>query len=106
MLPLLAVGTASAQSLSESPPPPEFSTTDRPLSEALMEFASETGADILYDPALVADIRVSSVSPDGSLEERLAGLLAGTSLTFSRLSSGTLVLVPRPVERTVAARIL
>src|SRR5690606_2514128 len=92
LLPLL---TSSAQPRFEHVIATDSSDAHRPLSQALMDLAAETGADLLYDPSLVANVYVRTPELDGDLGERLAHLLVGTALTSSRLESGTYVLVPR-----------
>lgn len=103
---LLSVGTATAQSgesvYSNAASDPEAV----PLGDVLMQFAAETGVDLLYDPSLVTDVAVQAQPTDASIEDRLAALLAGTGLTISRLPSGTYVLVRRKQEAVAASSIV
>ncbi len=102
---LISIGSATAQSTQEAAQDLAHQPGAKPLGELLMQFAAESGIDLLYDPELVAGRLVLAQPSGSSLEDRLSSLLAESDLTFSRLPSGTYVLVPRPEEARVAASI-
>ena len=106
LVPLLPLGTLSAQPTSTRTADVRQPAPERPLGEVLMEFAAETGADLLYDPRLVAGLQVSADASAGSLADRLARFLSDTPLTFSRLPSGTYVLLPKESAPSSSGRIV
>ena len=64
-----------------------------PLEEALAEFSSMSGAGVTYNPRLIDGQLSSCVVSEASAEEVLRCILAGTHLTYARLSSGTFAIL-------------
>src|SRR3954470_10136567 len=63
-----------------------------PLSEALRQLTRQTGAELLYDPAIVRGLRSSAVGGPLAAEQALSRLLSGSGVGYRRTSTGAFVL--------------
>ena len=59
-----------------------FTIAPQPLSSALLEFAEQTGAEVLFDARIAQDKRSPGVQGDLTPDEALSRLLAGTGLRY------------------------
>lgn len=94
--------TAAAQST------PATAIVAQPLSEALVEFARQTGLQIVYVSAVVESHQSTTVPPGLSPPDALARLLGGTGLQFEFLNDRTIRIHaesadPRRTSTTTAA---
>src|SRR6185295_13559075 len=63
-----------------------------PLSSSLRTLQRQTGIELLYDGDLIANVQAPGVQGDLGAEEALRRLVADTSLTVRRTTSGAWVL--------------
>ena len=78
----------------------------QPLASALQDLARQTGAELLFDQALVRGLEARAVRGRMTAEGALPRLLDGTSLTVRRAASGALIIERRataPLARQDAA---
>lgn len=82
------------------------STNERPLADALIELATLSNVDLLFDPKIVSEhstrIRLNRRRP---FELQLQELLSSTNLTYRRLASGSYVVTRRSLSITVDGRL-
>ncbi len=90
----VAVDTSSGSGLPDSVRTPDIPA--QPLSQALTEFARQTGLQLIYVSQLVVDRRSQSVSADLSPPAALARLLQGTGLEYRFLNGRTVQIFARP----------
>ena len=83
-----------------------YAIAAQPLSSALLDFAEQSGLEILFDARLSADQTVGALVGDYSAEQALALLLAGTGLGYSRADSGAITLFPTAAPGEVQERTL
>lgn len=77
-----------------------FNFIGEPLSDALEEIARLTRKDLIYDPALVANIHVYLRITSSDIDTLLRETLSGSGLDFIVLSSGTYVIVESTMVAT------
>lgn len=83
-----------------------YAIAAQPLSSALLDFAEQSGLEILFDARLSADQTVGALFGDYSVEQALALLLAETGLGYSRADSGAITLFPTAAPGEVEGRTL
>ncbi len=95
-----AVGpdAAAAQNTTGTPGPYDLSVRDVPVDAALEELVGLTGIDLVYSSEVVADRSTLCRQEDATAEELLRCIVAGASLDYYRLSSGTYVVIRGPEE--------
>lgn len=76
-----------------------LSVVDVPTVDALKAFSDETGAGLVYNPALLENKRTHCRAKGDSIEELLECVLDGTGLTFRRLPSGAFTIIEEAVPR-------
>jgi hemoglobin/transferrin/lactoferrin receptor protein len=75
-----------AQSVTE---PRGYSIPAQPLSNALLEFADESGLQVFFDDRITAGLRAPSVNGPLSAQAALNQLLSGSNLQYRFTASGT-----------------
>lgn len=78
----------------------------QPMDRALEQLARQSGADILFTRASVAQLRAPALSGEFDAETAVRRLIAGTALTVIRDGSGALIVreqasTPRPAPTSV-----
>jgi TonB-linked SusC/RagA family outer membrane protein len=91
---------ASAQEVPTSPARP----AQVPLKTVLTQWEQQYNSTIGYASDLVRDKRVSPQLSQGTLEERLATVLAQVNLRFEKLSAGRYVVVSTATASSAASR--
>jgi iron complex outermembrane recepter protein len=74
------------------------------LADALDKLGAQSGVQIMYEPTLVAGIRVAAVSGRLTVSDALAKLLAQTGLNANRVNDKTVVLKRTEVQKTSAQK--
>ncbi|MFH5831057.1 carboxypeptidase-like regulatory domain-containing protein [Halalkalibaculum sp. DA384] len=69
---------------------------DVPIEQALKELVETTGIDLIYNPGLLNDQQIFSISKDQLPEDILSDILQETNLDYILLSSGTFLLIKSP----------
>jgi outer membrane receptor protein involved in Fe transport len=77
-----------------------FAISGQDLGAALRSFALASGRDVVFDPALVKGKTTRGVSGRLALDDALKRLLAGSSLTYVRMSSGGFAIRSAPPPST------
>ena len=67
-----------------------------PIEEAIKRLVRETRIDLIYDPAILDNSQVYTISRDQNAEEILSSILSESRLDYIRLSSGTYVIIRSP----------
>jgi len=70
----------------------------QPAAQALQELAAKTGANILFDPAVVDGVRATQLRATVTAEQGARQLLAGTGLEIVRDDTGGLIVKRRPAR--------
>jgi iron complex outermembrane receptor protein len=78
-----------------------FEITSGPLAEALDHFGDQSGLQIVYEPALIADRNAAAVSGQMRRREALDRLLAGSGLGWKQVNEITVMLVALAPSRIV-----
>jgi len=106
-LALICVPAAKAQP--SEPPALTAAIPAQALSQSLITFAQQTGLDLVYESAVVGDLRSRAVPAGLSADRALKRLLKGTDLRFEFVNTRTVVIQKaerpgnRPSESTPAA---
>ncbi|MDB5581660.1 MAG: TonB-dependent receptor [Bradyrhizobium sp.] len=85
LLPMTALGVQTAHAQTA---PRQYSIESQDLGSALRALGVQSGADVVFDPALVSGKRSGRVSGKHSAEDALRAMLRGTGLSFKRTASG------------------
>ena len=70
----------------------------QPLAGALTLFGQQSGLQVTVDGALVRDLSTPGISGTMTIEQALAGLLAGSGLTYRLVGGTTVAIRPNPRE--------
>ncbi len=79
-----------------------FEMTEKPLSDALLEYTDLTGLGLVFDSRLVSDKTSPAVAGEYSAMVGLGLLLEGSDLEVVDVGGNTLAIVPRTVAPTQA----
>ena len=79
----------------------KFDIPAQPLAPALSQFASQSGREVLFDPALVAGKRTQGLKGDFAIERALGQLLSGSGLK-AQSAGRALVISAAPIAISTA----